>query len=146
MADAMELLEKRRNRKRKRSACANELDRMGSATIADHTVAYTTCQKCGHMLEKKIVDASVMICPSCSVSEDYLESTRDGLSFNEDVEFVSNTYKRQNHMQAMGERPYPTLVANTQTITYTQKTQKKLFQKKFGHSGRAKNMPNVMIL
>ena len=41
MADAMELLEKRRNRKRKRSACANELDRMGSATIADHTVAYT---------------------------------------------------------------------------------------------------------
>ena len=53
MADAMELLEKRRNRKRKRSACANELDRMGSATIADHTVAYTTCQKCGHMLEKK---------------------------------------------------------------------------------------------
>ena len=37
MADAMELLEKRRNRKRKRSACANELDRMGSATIADHT-------------------------------------------------------------------------------------------------------------
>ena len=58
-----------------------------------------TCSK------KKIVDASVMICPSCSVSEDYLESTRDGLSFNEDVEFVSNTYKRQNHMQAMGERP-----------------------------------------
>ena len=53
---------------------------------------------CGNVLEK-VVDASVMICPKCGVSEPYLESTRNGLGFNEDVEFVNNTYKRQNHFQ-----------------------------------------------
>ena len=61
-------------------------------------VVYNTCTACGTVLEK-IMDANVAICPQCGVSEPYLESTRNGLAFNEDVEFVNNTYKRQNHFQ-----------------------------------------------
>lgn len=83
---------------RGREAHVTELFKRGAPPPSANTVVYTTCHVCGNVLEK-VVDASVMICPKCGVSEPYLESTRNGLGFNEDVEFVNNTYKRQNHFQ-----------------------------------------------
>ena len=93
--DAWQLVGSRREGRR---AHVSELGVRGTAPPSQHAVSYTSCLSCGGLLEK-VVDASVTICPRCGVSEPFLESTRNGLAFNEDVEFVNNTYKRQNHFQ-----------------------------------------------
>lgn len=84
--------------------CRKSVSKIGNDNNDDEeeqavkSVLTSTCTVCGTMLQK-VMDASVTICPNCGVSEPYLESTRSGLAFNEDVEFVNNTYKRQNHFQ-----------------------------------------------
>ena len=102
--DAWQLVGSRREGRR---AHVSELGARGTAPPSQHTVSYTSCLSCGGLLEK-VVDASVTICPRCGVSEPFLESTRSGLAFNEDVEFVNNTYKRQNHFRSGSTRSSPT--------------------------------------
>ena len=97
-SNALELLELRRNRNKNRKGHLDDVQFMGAPGPSHHAIQYTCCTMCGHILQKE-VDASEMVCPNCGISEPYLESTRSGLAYNEDVEFVNNTYKRLNHMK-----------------------------------------------
>ena len=94
---AMEMEEARKSRSIDVGTCIGELNPDGATVINFNKIEYTKCSDCGQLLEK-MVDASVMICSRCGVSSKYLETTRDGLSFNEDVEFV-NSYQKKNHLQ-----------------------------------------------
>lgn len=97
---AMEMEESRRSGgKADRSHHLNEIAWRGSAPAEANKIEYTNCTDCGKVLEK-MVDASVMICPSCGTSTRYLPTTREGLAFNEDVEFV-NSYQKKNHLQEL---------------------------------------------
>ena len=97
LRSAMEMEEARRCGSMKIEAHIHELDPKEEDIVNFNRIEYTTCPDCGKLLEK-LVDASVNICPACGVSSKYLETTRDGLAFNEDVEFV-NTYQKKNHLQ-----------------------------------------------
>ena len=94
---AMEMEERRRGHNGQQPPHLNAIERTGTMPVSLNKIEYTVCVDCGHLLEK-MVDASVMICPACGEEEPYLETTRDGLAFNEDVEFV-NSYQKKNHLQ-----------------------------------------------
>mgnify|MGYP001273669057 CR=1 FL=1 len=94
---AMDMEEARKSRSIDVGTCIGELNPDGASVDNFNKIEYTKCLDCGQLLEK-MVDASVMICSRCGVSSKYLETTRDGLSFNEDVEFV-NSYQKKNHLQ-----------------------------------------------
>lgn len=68
------------------------------ASKSVYVLPYYKCQSCDiHM--HKLIDASVMVCPRCGIVSKYLDSSSKGLGYNDDLEFVSVSYKRQNHFQ-----------------------------------------------
>ena len=68
------------------------------ASRSVYVLPYYKCQACDiHM--HKLIDASVMVCPQCGIVSKYLDSSSKGLGYNDDLEFVSVSYKRQNHFQ-----------------------------------------------
>ena len=74
------------------SQCASKCSR--SVYILPHL----KCSKCGiHM--HKLIDASVMVCPECGLSSKYLDSSSKSLGYNDEIEYVTFSYKRQNHFQ-----------------------------------------------
>ena len=63
-----------------------------------YILPHLKCSKCGiHM--HKLIDASVMVCPDCGLSTKYLDSSSKSLGYNDDIEYVTFSYKRQNHFQ-----------------------------------------------
>ena len=68
------------------------------ASSSVYVLPYMKCSQCGiHM--HKLIDASVMVCPECGLSSKYLDSSSKSLGYNDEIEYVTFSYKRQNHFQ-----------------------------------------------
>lgn len=68
------------------------------ASRSVYVLPHLRCAACNiHM--HKMIDASVMVCPRCGTSSKYLDSSSKSLGYHDDVEYVSVSYKRQNHFQ-----------------------------------------------
>lgn len=100
LSDAMEMITSRQDQTGgvQTRPVVSQLDPHPEPVACECLKKYTKCTFCGQLLEK-MMDASVMICPKCGVAQPYVESTRDGLAFDEDIEFLNNTYKQSNHLQ-----------------------------------------------
>ena len=69
-----------------------------SSSRSVYVLPYLKCSTCGiHM--HKLIDASVMVCPKCGTSTKYLDSSSKSLGYHDDIEYITFSYKRQNHFQ-----------------------------------------------
>lgn len=54
------------------------------------------CESCGLEL-KRDPHLSILICPSCGVFQKWYDNSYNAVDYNEDIEFTSFSYRRQNH-------------------------------------------------
>lgn len=79
-------------------AVAEYLQRPDQATATLYVRPHLRCRVCNVPMQR-VVDASSMACPSCGISNTFLDSSTSAVGYNDDIEYGSFSYKRQNHFQ-----------------------------------------------